>query len=644
MPLAAIVTLAAALTAAVPAPALQDTWSEVTTPHFVVMTDADPSVASDIATKLEHLTEVLDATHSGLRANLGQKTRVFAFRSLAAFKPYRRPKYENLAGYYLRARNQEFVAFTIEAPNTSLDETLYHEFTHLWLRNNLREIPVWVNEGLAVYYSTFRAGETTAEIGRAHLGYSAWVRDHRVLGIDDLFGLERDTTVFTRDDDRRSSFYADSWLLLHHLLQSTDANRSGFERFLEGLRRGDDPRRAFAASFPETSWPAIADAARATNERGQLQFVRYTFSKPFQIPDAARVKLDRSTALTRLGELLLIGREDDPSLAAEHFRAALDADPRNPLALAHLGSIEDDAHRPRAADSLYARALVIAPDDASVEATIGWGMMGPIRDSIASDTTRSVRFRAAQTHFANALTIAPEQFDALEGFGVSALLLDQKGAAGLSALGQAYATHPERDDLESNLCALAARDTASVAGRRFVDRHLASLLEPGAIARAGDRKLELAVAFAGDLVSGNRAADAESLLRRLVAEGTGPIRARARELAARIETQQASNSMVERYNQGILAMNRRRLAEATRIFTAVQSETSDPELKREAAARIAEVALVKRMDDALALARAGKLSQSRAAFEAILKEKEAMRPEQEAYVRKMLAQLQSASR
>jgi hypothetical protein len=48
------------------------------------------------------------------------------------------------------------------------------------------------------------------------------------------------------------------------------------------------------------------------------------------------------------------------------------------------------------------------------------------------------------------------------------------------------------------------------------------------------------------------------------------------------------------------------------------------------------------MDAALELARAGKLSQSRAAFQSLLAEK--MRPEQEAYVRKMLAQLQSSSR
>src|SRR5262245_42443426 len=69
--------------------AAPDTWVEAKSQRFTVYSNAGEQAAVRAVRHLERLAEVLSATTQGLRVDGGREVRVFLFRDLPSFKPYR---------------------------------------------------------------------------------------------------------------------------------------------------------------------------------------------------------------------------------------------------------------------------------------------------------------------------------------------------------------------------------------------------------------------------------------------------------------------------------------------------------------------------------------------------------------------------
>lgn len=151
--------------AALPGPTLNDDWVQATSHHFVVFSNGGPTAATEVARRLERLGEVLARTNPGLIAATPKPTHVYAFRGEGSFKYYRSKSFENAAGYSMTDSDRDVIAYRANPEGSEESEVLYHEFIHGYLRNNLASLPLWLNEGLACYYSTFRPGDASAEIG-----------------------------------------------------------------------------------------------------------------------------------------------------------------------------------------------------------------------------------------------------------------------------------------------------------------------------------------------------------------------------------------------------------------------------------------------------------------------------------------------
>ena len=98
---------------------------------------------------------------------------------------------------------------------------------------------MWLNEGLAEYYSTYAlaANGKRADIGRPIPRHVALLRE-RFLPITQLIGVERSSELYN-EGDRQSIFYAEAWALTHYLMVEV-ADRSGVD---QRLRDGDGARR-----------------------------------------------------------------------------------------------------------------------------------------------------------------------------------------------------------------------------------------------------------------------------------------------------------------------------------------------------------------------------------------------------------------
>jgi hypothetical protein len=132
----------------------------------------------EVALKLEQFRAVVrQANPSLLRDESAPPVVVLVFRDEASYRPFLplasgRPV--RVAGYFQAGQDVNFITMNVESGD--VDRMIFHEFSHLLTRSVFADAPLWFNEGLAEYYSTF---EVTNDRNRAHIGKA--IPDHFTL-------------------------------------------------------------------------------------------------------------------------------------------------------------------------------------------------------------------------------------------------------------------------------------------------------------------------------------------------------------------------------------------------------------------------------------------------------------------------------
>jgi hypothetical protein len=151
---AAVTALVLAVSAA-PAYA-QPRWTLVRSETLTVIGDHAGTVR-DVATELEQFREVVGQL-VGTRRPPAVPTVVYVFNTRRVMEPYL-PRYNGrpleAAGLYASDIDVGRILMTSEYREQST-EIAYHEYTHLLVGSSVRGMPVWLGEGLAEYFSTFR--------------------------------------------------------------------------------------------------------------------------------------------------------------------------------------------------------------------------------------------------------------------------------------------------------------------------------------------------------------------------------------------------------------------------------------------------------------------------------------------------------
>ena len=97
--------------------------------------------------------------------------------------------------------------------------TIFHEYVHVVIDNLSQAMPVWLNEGLAEYYSTFQVDEggRRAVVGRLIPSHLQLLNERRHLSIAELLAVETSSASYN-EGERQTLFYAQSWALVHMLV------------------------------------------------------------------------------------------------------------------------------------------------------------------------------------------------------------------------------------------------------------------------------------------------------------------------------------------------------------------------------------------------------------------------------------------
>src|SRR5580765_4763819 len=201
-------------------------WVEVTSPHFSVATDGGEKRAREVATKFEQMRSGFGAIFAKVSVNTAP-LEIVAFRNskeLRQFSPLYGGKPVELAGFFLgtgghgspgASQDRQYIA--LDLSQDSSWGTVFHEYSHLLINSNFPPSPVWFDEGFAEYCSSLKMDKKQIAIGLIKPELPAVLSQNRWLKLVDLFSVSHDSQIYNRDD-RRSVFYAQSWLTVHFFM------------------------------------------------------------------------------------------------------------------------------------------------------------------------------------------------------------------------------------------------------------------------------------------------------------------------------------------------------------------------------------------------------------------------------------------
>lgn len=311
----------------------KDTWVSVRTKNFFMLGNASEKDIRKVGLKLEQFREVFTRLFPKLKFNTPVPTTVIVFKSDSSFTPFK-PR-ANTAGYFQAGTDVNYIALTTEVRGEQDPfDVIFHEYTHLLVDNTFESAPVWFNEGLAEYYSTFQiTDDQKIRLGSPIGNHVFLLRDSKMLPLRTLFEVDHKSPHYN-ESTKSSIFYAQSWALVHYLIIGKAGKVEQLGKFMELLRTRAPMEQAFQQAF-ETPFEVMEKDLREYVKKTRYNVIDGHFEKKLELDtNTEATQLTEAEAQAYLGDLLLHSQRKD---AYTYLEKALKLDPNLTMAHASLG-------------------------------------------------------------------------------------------------------------------------------------------------------------------------------------------------------------------------------------------------------------------------------------------------------------------
>ena len=573
----------------------RDSWIRVDTQNFVLFSEVDARHTRRIGERLESLRWVLSETSHGMRVHSPLPTLIYLFRNDRSFRGYKlgedgQPLH--VSGYFVATSDGNYVAVDAAADDGSLG-IVYHEYLHYFIENNAPNTPLWLNEGLAELYSTFRSGAREAEVGLPIADHLETLRREKMLSLDQLF------QVTTRSPDyneaqRQGVFYAQSWALAHYLLIA-NGDQGKLAEFLFKMDHGEQPLPAFEEVYGLNA-RELQGALRTYIRRPLSSFESRTVPIRRRSRDAEvqTRSLSRAESFFHLGDLLAHHPPVRFGEAERLLRKSLELEPISAapyMTLARLRELDD---RQQEAIELYRKVIELSPDDPDAYARCGWALI----EQFSSSVPPGARYRAtppplreARRLFKRSLELDENQAESLAGFARTFLYESGDVAEdGLEAAERASLLLPSRDDILHDRIVLLASAKLFAKARQLLEHVLQRRSDDiELIQSASAAVMQGEIAHAVELMNGGQGEEALCRLQQLAKQTTDPtLRQEVQTQIRSMKDQARQNLHISLYNQAAELASRGELEEAIEELAALIELDIDSGLRNRAESALVE--------------------------------------------------------
>jgi tetratricopeptide (TPR) repeat protein len=311
-------------------------WIEVHSPNFSVVTDAGEKRGREVAMRFEQMRAVYGVLITKAKVNLPVPLQIVAFRNTKEMRqvsPLFNGKPTELAGLFQGGEDRSFIMLDMSVENPY--SVVFHEYAHQLLNGNITtHTDPWFEEGFAEYFSSIEVYNKEARVGKIPSDEYLILRQLGTMKIADLFRVRHDTSTYNESGGRRTTFYAESGMLMHYIYDKHLLPKVGdyFDLVINKHATIEDAiQQAFGMSASQF------DKAFETYVRLGT-YIYYPIHTPPGIDSSTYTvtALKPTEAEAVLADVHLHSRDYQERAMAE-FQDILKADPTNPAACRGLG-------------------------------------------------------------------------------------------------------------------------------------------------------------------------------------------------------------------------------------------------------------------------------------------------------------------
>jgi tetratricopeptide (TPR) repeat protein len=230
----------------------EQTWTEVRSPHFRVLTNGSGSDGRKVASEFEQMRHVFVLRFKDDQIGAGAPLTIFAVRDGSTFKELIPRDWKaskgNLNGEFLRGWEKQFAIMQLDTGSDENQVVVYHEYTHSVLHARFHWLPLWFDEGFAEFYAYTRFESDRILIGAVSERYGV-LRNHALLKVGEMLDTTSYSSLF-RDDQKVQLFYAEAWAMVHYMIFGPGMNNGEKMNAFYNLLQDEVPqRKAFEQTF-----------------------------------------------------------------------------------------------------------------------------------------------------------------------------------------------------------------------------------------------------------------------------------------------------------------------------------------------------------------------------------------------------------
>ncbi len=229
--------------------------------HYEIASNLTRDELRDFATHMDAVFTAFDSMFSSFRTKNAKRVRLFLWADREDYIAHGLTLGVNLSAsggvFFRRGGEAGLSTWVRDRPINSVHEVLQHEglhqFAHLRFGDTL---PLWVNEGLAVYFQEaplVRGKLMNGVVPRHRVEeIRAGVESGLAFGFDEIIGITSQQwwNVMNQQPHRASIMYTQSWSLIHFLIHADGGKyRRLFENYLRRISQGWEHDAAFRDAF-----------------------------------------------------------------------------------------------------------------------------------------------------------------------------------------------------------------------------------------------------------------------------------------------------------------------------------------------------------------------------------------------------------
>jgi len=221
------------------------TWAGCDTPHFAIYTTDPQNRSEDFLHRLDTARRYFEQTGWAAR-DANPRVEILAFASDKEYDSYRLNP--SAFAFYQRTSQGDYIVMRDLDPDHY--SVAVHEYTHFVVEHAGLNLPLWLNEGIADFYSTVESRQDQALIGLPPAGREDALRGRHWIDWATLAAVDRDSAYY-QQPEKMFLFYSQSWAMVH-MLTLDPRYAAGFPKFLAAISAGATAADAFTSIYHQT--------------------------------------------------------------------------------------------------------------------------------------------------------------------------------------------------------------------------------------------------------------------------------------------------------------------------------------------------------------------------------------------------------